>query len=416
MTTTIFDSKSAMKSFSWWQDCAYLQRFISDLVSDELARLRFKNVIAIQRPWPLDTRIDKDLGADSLELLMLATALNEALHMHESGMEDTLLARRSFKDWIDTAQNALDHYCEKLTFRTSGSSGIPKPCSHDFGNLWQEVEELAGMFAGRKRVLSAVPSHHIYGFLFTILLPQALGIPAGNVIDIRASSPAGLARDLQAGDLIIGHPEFWHALGRTVPQLPSDIHGITSTSPIPDPVCNALEQAGLEKLFQIYGSTETGGIGWRNAIGEPYQLFTYLSFTEQALTLSRCMLSGINTSVPLQDALHPLSQRTFRIGTRHDSAVQVGGINVFPQRVQKLMEQHPEVSQAMVRLMRPDEGSRLKVFIVPQSHVSDMDALKLELQQWFETVLTIHEIPKAITFGSQLPKSASGKLSDWIIE
>ena len=409
---------SSVHNLMWWKDPAYLQRFISDLIFFELSQLRFANVIAIQRPWPLDTRIDIDLGADSLELLSLGTALSEALHLHESGIEDALLARRSLGDWVDTAQKGLEYFSQRLTFRTSGSSGTPKACAHDFSALWQEVEELSPMFEGRHRLYSAVPSHHIYGFIFTILLPQALGISSGNVIDLRSSSPARLSRDLQPGDLVVGHPEFWHAFGRTVPHLAANIYGVTSTAPCPDHVSYALQQAGLATFFHIYGSTESAGIGWRTDLREPYQLFSYLSFTEteQPSTLLRSLPGGSNVCINVQDELQPQNQQSFLVGPRHDAAVQVGGINVFPQKVQNLLEQHPKISKAVVRLMRQDEGSRLKAFIVPDAAATDEVALKRELQNWFETVLTVHEIPKAITFGLQLPRSASGKLSDWIID
>lgn len=75
-----------------------------------------------------DLRVDLDLGADSLELMTLATAPAESVHLHESGIEDYLPALRTLGAWVDITATGLARYSERLTFRTSGSSGTPKPC------------------------------------------------------------------------------------------------------------------------------------------------------------------------------------------------------------------------------------------------------------------------------------------------
>jgi 4-coumarate--CoA ligase len=93
-----------------------------------------------------------------------------------------------------------------MTFRTSGSTGQPKSCVHALHALWREVQEVAPLLSGCTRLFAAVPSHHIYGFLFTILLPRALGLDSRSVLDLRQSSPARLSRELREGDVVIGHP------------------------------------------------------------------------------------------------------------------------------------------------------------------------------------------------------------------
>ncbi len=66
---------------------------------------------------------------------------------------------------------------ETLTFFTSGSTGNPVPATSNFTDLVQEIHALTDIFPARKRIISFVPRHHIYGFLFSILLPKALNIP-----------------------------------------------------------------------------------------------------------------------------------------------------------------------------------------------------------------------------------------------
>lgn len=398
----------------WWQQRQALQRFVSDLLADELTRLRCGAAGLPPLPWPDDCAIDRDLGADSLELMALATSLAEAIQLHRSGVEDYLLAKRTLADWVDVAQHGLAHFSDELTFRTSGSTGAPKTCVHPLAALQQETAELASLFHDRRRILTAVPGHHIYGFLFTVLLPQALGLAPDSTVDLRGSSPARLARLLQPGDLVVGHPDFWQALTRSVPQVAPGVIGVTSTAPCPDHISDAVEQAGIASLFHIYGSSETAGIGWRTSCREPYRLFSYWSAVGgQGNTLERRSPDGAPQVMICQDRIDWHGADRFLVGARHDAAVQVGGVNVFPSRVSEALRQHPGVQQATVRLMRPDEGNRLKAFVVPAPDVTDTGLLASELARWIESTLPVAERPKAICIGPRLPVSPSGKQSDW---
>lgn len=406
----------------WWQDSAALHRFISDLIVGELSRLRPGAPKLSTRDLVAGTRIDQDLGADSLELLSLGTALAEAIHLHESGIEDYLLARRSMSEWVDIAAQGLDFYSDKLTFRTSGSTGVPKPCTHTLTVLWEEVEQLAILFRGRRRILTAVPAHHIYGFLFTIMLPQALGLSSNSasdaaraaVIDIRDSLPSSIASRAQPGDLIVGHPDFWRAFTASGPVSAQDVVGVTSSGPCPDSTSDAVIDIGLAALHQIYGASETAGIGWRRSRSEPYALFPYWSRDhENPDCLIRTVDGEQSINVMAPDRLEWLAPSLFQVGTRHDAAVQVGGINVFPAQVREILLRHPDVQDVAVRLMRPDEGNRLKAFIVPKPGVDDENALRTNLYRWVETHLPPVARPRAFTIGRRIPHSPSGKLADW---
>lgn len=157
-----------------------------DFIAEELRRLRPGARDLSPAGWHAGTRIDSDIGADSLELLSLGSTLTEALHLHESGIEDNLLVRRSIGEWMHIVSESLAVYSAALTFHTSGSTGVPKACRHTLADLLEETAELAILCGpDRRRILVAVPGHHIYGFLFAVLLPQALGLSTDAVIDVR---------------------------------------------------------------------------------------------------------------------------------------------------------------------------------------------------------------------------------------
>lgn len=400
----------------WWHAAAGLQRMVADLLAAELALLRPGRQLQAP-PWPVALDLRRDLGADSLELMGLASALETQLHLH--GTADVpLLTRTRLADWLDAARAGLDADGSALTFRTSGSSGAPKPCTHPLALLWQEVEALAVLLPGRRRIVSLVPAHHIYGFLFTVLLPRRLGIDA--VCDLRGHAPAALAAQLAAGDLVIGYPDFWRAFGQAAGQLAPDVVGVTSTAPCPPAVARAALGTGLARLVQVYGSSETAGVGWRDEAEGDYTLFPYwaraLQADAQADGLVRQRPDGTSQPALLQDRLAWRADGRFQPDGRIDQAVQVGGVNVFPGYVADVLRLHPAVLEASVRRMRLDEGERLKAFVVVRAGVTADAALQAGLHAWLSERLTAPECPAAYSFGPRLPRGASGKLADWIID
>jgi len=408
---------------AWWTHGDALRRVVTDLLAAELAQMRPGRPPSTAS-WSPDTQFVRDLGADSLELMGLGTALAEALHLRHSGIDEQLLALPSVGDWIAHARTGLeacapaDVDAPALTFRTSGSSGSPKRCTHALATLEQEVAALAPLVPGRRRVLSAVPSHHIYGFLFTVLLPRRLAgvdaVGAVEVIDVRRAVPAALASLARPGDLIVAHPGWWEAAASVVPAFDADVVGVTSTAPCPDALADTLAAAGL-RLLQVYGSSETAGVGWRDRADQPFTLLPYWTRADDAARLSRTLPDGTARHYPLQDSLDWSGATHFLPAGRIDDAVQVGGTNVFPAYVAEVLALHPQVLEAAVRLMRPDEGRRLKAFVVPRSG-ADVDALRADLPGWMAERLTAPERPVAWTFGPRLPRQASGKPADWIID
>ena len=448
-------------AFRWWRDDTVLQRVVADLLAAEMALMR-PGVRFPAQPWRLETDLRADLGADSLDLMGLASALETVLHLGRptAESEGALLADTRLCAWVAQARAGLDAGGGALTFRTSGSSGAPKPCTHALAALWQETAALASLFPGRRRIVSLVPSHHIYGFLFTVLLPRRLGLSAHDVLDLRGFAPGALARQLRPGDLVVGFPDFWRGFADAGAVAPSDsatapderasalqdVVGVSSTAPCPDAVARGAVDAGLARLVQVYGSSETAGVGWRDSPDADYTLFPYWRRTHrgahmdgehldgehlegehlkgeypkgehpQGESLERTMADGQRRTYPLQDRLDWSDPNRFHPAGRVDQAVQVGGVNVFPGYVTDVLKLHPQVADASVRLMRADEGHRLKAFVVAREPAPEPEALRAQLHGWLGERLSAAECPAAISFGPALPRGASGKLADWIID
>ena len=393
---------------AWWRIDEILARLVRDLVAAELAAARPGRSLPAAASWAEGIDLAADLGADSLDLMAAATSLADLLGFARAGMEDALLTQTRLADWIATARASLARDDTLLTFRTSGSTGSPRRCAHPLSSLWREVDELARLLPGRRRILTAVPAHHIYGFLFTVLLPQAGQTPLPSV-DLRGASPAALAAQLAPGDLVVAYPDFWSTVVALSPRFPGDVAGVSSGAPCPDATANALAAGGL-RLLQVYGSSETAGVGTRVAAGVPYVLLPYWRRGAVENTIERG-----EQRFALQDRIEWLDERQFLPNGRIDQAVQVGGTNVYPAYVAEVLALHPAVRACVVRPMRPDEGVRLKAFVVTAEGVAPT-ALRAELDAWIGERLTPPERPAAYSFGPALPRKPGGKPADWIID
>jgi len=396
-----------------------LARVLQSLLTAELASasIRRRPILppALMQPWPdgllLDDSEDADtaLGCDSLDRLRLAAAVNEMFHLHEVNQEGGLLADLTFGAWLDRIQASWQDGVCNLTFVTSGSTGRPKRCRHTSRHIEAEMAFLAHHWRDRRRIVAMVPAHHIYGFLFTALLPDVLGIPCIDAFDM---GPGALSQALRSGDLVVTFPERWHWLDRSLASWPADVAGVVSTAPCPTELIQSLINAGLSGMTEVYGSTETGGIATREWPEESYRLMPQWHFALPCIDEAPALDHRLGHSIQLMDSIHRTDETRFVLAGRRDGMVQVGGVNVAPDLVAAKLRTQPHVADAAVRLMRPEEGSRLKAFIALEAG-ADADAVAYQLQTWIRTSLTTAERPTDLTIGASLPKSVMGKALDW---
>jgi 4-coumarate--CoA ligase (photoactive yellow protein activation family) len=385
-----------------------LYRMIAALVADEIGRASGRDPIpAVVAGWSGDTTVDEDgVGVDSLVRLDCALRLNEVFSLHEAGLEDWLLVRRTLGDRVDIVARSLEVRSETLTFRTSGSTGDPKRCPHPVAALVEEAEAIAERLPGRRRVVALVPPQHIYGFLACVLLPRRIGVP---VRDIRSVDPGRWADVMAPGDLVVGTPHLWSLTARAGRRFPADVVGLVSTAPMPAALSDTLTDLGLAGLVELYGSTETAGIGWRDRSGAPFTLFDH--WTVDAVgRLSRAR----GSTVDLPDLVAWDGPRTFVPIGRRDGVVKIAGIVVNPGEVVSRLRQHPAVADCVVR---PRGGTapdaRLEAFIVKRDPGEFDDRVEADIRRWCVGALKPAERPTVFTFGDALPRDELGKPTRW---
>ena len=377
-----------------------LRRIVSGVVTAEVGRLHGGSAQRLPKgDWPDDMLIGEGgLDLDSLEYLGALGALADMF----DGAEATLgsAAPRTMGDWIDWVGPATARPDASLSVATSGSTGTPRRTSHPIARLQAEAEFFASQLSDRRRVLALVPGHHLYGLIWTALLPAALGAPV---------LPRELGTDLglQAGDLIVAVPDQWKVLLQLNRTFPDGVSGASSGGQLPDELGPALRAAGLSRLVDIYGASETGAIGMREAPSAPFDLMPrwHFEFIEGTLEL----VDQQGRHEPLPDHIERVGPRAFRPIGRRDGAVQVGGLNVWPAQVAATLRTCPGVAEVAVRL---DTNGRLKAFVVPEPSWTG-DALQDVLVRFAADHLAVQERPKRFDFGPALPRNEMGKLQDW---
>lgn len=345
---------------------------------------------------------------DSLDQLSVARQVAEFFELEAAGIEEVLLRRTRLSQWSDAIVECLtDGTLTQLWFRTGGTSGEPKLIPQAHGHLLREVREISGLVADTRRIVALVPLHHIYGFIWGPLLSDQLGVPLVHGEAAIETAHQGLA----PGDLVLGLPEWWRYFAGAHRRLPAGVRGVTSTAPCPPEVIQAAMASGLSSMIEVYGSSETAGIGWRDNPGQGFRLFKHWTRVDD----DQLAAEG-GKIYPLPDRVDWQTERSLVPGARRDSAVQVGGVNVWPERVRAFIESHPRVQACAVRPFEADNGTRLRAFIVPVESLPAMsgpDQFKSQLGDWLRANLPPAERPIQLTLGDQLPRNDLGKLCDW---
>ncbi|MGL4239969.1 MAG: 4-coumarate--CoA ligase [Beijerinckiaceae bacterium] len=394
------------------------RRLVVSLIAEEISRLRQREVPPAESlGWTDAIALGEEgsgsLGLDSLGRIDVAGRLNQFFHLHEVGIEDYLLIEKTIGRWCAIVAKSEEIGWSRVTFQTSGSTGQPKTCTHDLADIAAEVQEQIEVFRRPRRIVSLVPPHHIYGFIFTILLPEALGV---DVLDARALSPGQLRAALRQGDLLVATPHLWRYLAMSLGGFPEGVAGATSTAPMPKDLAIELRASGLHRLVEVYGSSETSGIGWRDDPDAPFTLYAAWDVSADRAAISRRRPDGsFSEPFPFVDEVAFDGPRRLRPVGRRDGAVQVGGVNVFPARVKQVLEELDGVAAAAVRTFAAGGDAarqRLKAFIVPAPG-ADTVALEDAIRDHAATRLSAVERPAAYAFGDALPVNAMGKLADW---
>lgn len=237
---------------------------------------RYHFTVALLAAWQRGHRVALPPNAQPELLRAFAEDRSISLVIHDTdemtGLDlRPLLAEESRATPAEPIELAPLPALRKLvTVWTSGSTGDHQRHPKTAGQLFAEALTLAEHFnlgvgpgAARARVVATVPSHHIYGLLFSVLVPLVSGgafsreTPLHAVV-VRASLIA------TGANVLVSVPAHLRALRILDPgQLPALSRVFSSGAPLPPETAQMLRSRFDLSVTEVLGSTETGGIAWR---------------------------------------------------------------------------------------------------------------------------------------------------------
>ena len=299
------------------------------------------------------------------------------------------------------------------TVFTSGSSGAFTPCVKTAQQLLGEVETLRATFDLQpgQGFVATVPPHHIYGLLFSVLLPLQSGAAFLRDTPLHAETIA--ARIAQHGaSVLISVPAHLVAFGvLQAGQLAGITRLFSSTAPLPDATADAVLQRHGLAVTEVFGSSETGGIAYRqrdrSLLWQPLQGVTVSADDAGYLLVDSPHLEP-QAPRPLRtaDRVRLIGAAFEHLG-RADGVVKSGGKRIALAHLESCLLRLPGVQDAAVVAVPSAQGARgadvLAAVVAPEWTAA---RLREALQAWFEP----SELPRRIVLVPALPREDNGKL------
>ncbi|NWB97303.1 AMP-binding protein [Pseudomonas gingeri] len=206
--------------------------------------------------------------------VLLPADLQEQTRQRWAPDVDLWLTDRSAIEYLSAdpmSPAALDLDDCHLSLCTSGSSGEPKRIEKTLRQLANEVlalEQLWGADLGQACIIGSVATQHIYGLLFRVLWPLCAG---RTFVRKQLAFPEDLQRASRehAQFAWVASPALLKRMGDNLdwPALSQVRRVFSSGGALPPDAASSLQQRLRQWPTEILGSSETGGIAWRQ--GDP---------------------------------------------------------------------------------------------------------------------------------------------------
>jgi 4-coumarate--CoA ligase (photoactive yellow protein activation family) len=374
-----------------------LGKITAALVADELARRhqRYTETL-VHSGWDIDTVLGSGgIGMSERQAQDCAARTVEFFGHDEANLPIAQGSR--IGDWVDTIEGLIGESLTGFTFYPHTQTGEAST-RHAADSIFQDASAVASLLSGRKRCLSMVPPHTLLGLISTVLAPNLQHM---EVIDARRMTPDGLSESLRFGDLVVATPTLWRYLAATLPEIPANIVGLSFGETFTMDLAQKLRQRNIGVLRELYGSTETGVVAWRDSQSEPFTLFDH--WQRDGEVIARQRPDGQDQTIIPMDEVEWDGSSAFRLGPRRDGAVQIGAVNVFPLMISDVIAQHPGVISCEVRLhRRPGALDRLIADIVAAPGLDPDQDMAWAIDEWCREKLRPAERPRIYRFRSQI--------------
>jgi acyl-coenzyme A synthetase/AMP-(fatty) acid ligase/3-hydroxymyristoyl/3-hydroxydecanoyl-(acyl carrier protein) dehydratase len=318
---------------------------------------------------------------------------------------------------------------------TSGTTGAGSRIEKAVRHLEDEVAVLEERFGARvgpdTAVIATVAPQHLYGLLFRVLWPLATGRPFLRSAVLHPEELAPYAKAAESFALVSTPATLRHLAARSdLARRRQACRAIFSSGgPLAEDVAHRVGESLGDTPFEVYGSTETGGVAVRQQQrgGERWQSMPGVEVGVDAASGCLAVTSPFVSAGEMQvdgrmrhvtgDRATLFGSGEFALQGRADRIVKVGEKRLSLPDVEACLLRHPSVSEAaLIALEKPGAEARVAAVVSPVAEAWDAIAsggrrvlaktLSEHLAPDFDRVL----LPRSWRFVAALPRNAQGKL------
>ncbi|ACV27985.1 AMP-binding protein [Kangiella koreensis] len=306
-----------------------------------------------------------------------------------------------------------------VVFFTSGSTSKPKSISKSINQILTEVSVIESVFGSSVthcQFLSTVSQHHIYGLIFRLLWPLLYRHTFYADIVLYQEQLKSLCQDKKA-ICLISSPAF---LSRQDLNLGTvSLKQCFSSGSL---LNHASAQTACHQLgvfpTEVFGSTETGGIGYRNQnnSNDVWTLFPNITIHKQANQPAILSTPYLNQTILLDDDLELLSDHQFKLLGRMDRIVKIEEKRVSLDAIEHTLTSSLFIEEAKVVVLQHHRTYLGAIIVLSEQgrellnqynkkHLNQL--FKLQLAETYESVA----IPRKWRYLECLPYNTQGKLT-----
>ena len=322
---------------------------------------------------------------------------------------------------------ALDMNKQSLLIFTSGSSGQAKAITKSLQQFQSEIETLEscwGQQLAQAQVLATVSHQHIYGLLFRVLWPLAAGRCFHSQMYLSPEPLLKAASDIAA--YWVASPAQLKRLDELTPwQSIAKLAAIFSSGgALAITAAKQIQDNCQHKVLEVYGSSETGGIAWRQSVDDA--LWTTfkgikVSVDEQGVSYLKSPYLVAKSPFVLDDKIKMAEEGRFALLGRVDRIVKVEEKRLSLDELEQQLIAYQWIEKAYTLVL---SGKREKVaailvlsvagqdYLQQQGRAALIKMLRKQLMQSFETVL----LPKKWLMMHTLPLTSQGKVNRGLLE
>ncbi len=291
---------------------------------------------------------------------------------------------------------------------TSGTTGKPRPHARN----WQSYAQ--GAMALRARLpigpgaalLGTVPPQHMWGLEASVMLAFQAGCAIHSGTPLLPADVCAVLEQTAGERWLVTTPLHLRALVLSGAPLPRLAGVLTATAPLDINIAKAVEASTGCRIFEIYGTTETGAIATRATASTARYRFLRGVRAEISGTHARVAGGHVHALIELGDRLQNIKGAYFDLEGRASDMVKIGGKRASLSALNLELAAIPGVLDGVFHVPeRASQNGRLTAFVVAPGLTRD--EIIAGLRKRIDPVF----LPRPLIHVTQLPRNASGKLT-----